>query len=270
MQRPEDAPHVLTETQRAEFSERGIVRLSGVFDQAAAALMCRRIWEDLRVRYGSAPDVPASWPTARPTGFQALSRAGAFDAVVGAGLVAALDTLLGTDGWRRPRHWGAPLITFPSHTAPWGVPHAQWHLDFPAHSAGPDLVGLRVLAFLAPVRPQGGGTVVLVGSHRLVRRLIARSGPHDRVHSAQVRRILAQRAPWLRELLAPAAPAAQERIHRFMDEGAEIEGVPVRVVELTGAPGEMILMHPWLLHAPAANCGTMPRFMVSESVYRSS
>lgn len=270
MQRQEDAPHVLTETQRAEFSERGIVRLSGVFDQAAAALMCRRIWEDLRVRYGSAPDVPASWPTARPTGFQALSRAGAFDAVVGAGLVAALDTLLGTDGWRRPRHWGAPLITFPSHTAPWGVPHAQWHLDFPAHSAGPDLVGLRVLAFLAPVRPQGGGTVVLVGSHRLVRRLIARSGPHDRVHSAQVRRILAQRAPWLRELLAPAAPAAQERIHRFMDEGAEIEGVPVRVVELTGAPGEMILMHPWLLHAPAANCGTMPRFMVSESVYRSS
>jgi ectoine hydroxylase-related dioxygenase (phytanoyl-CoA dioxygenase family) len=260
---------MLTETQWAEFDERGIVRLTGVFDQAAATLMCSRIWEDLHARYGTAPAAPESWPTVQPTGFQALSRAGAFDAVAGAGLVAALDTLLGTHGWQRPRHWGVPLVTFPSRTAPWDVPHAQWHLDFPACSAGPDLVGLRVLAFLAPVRPHGGGTVVLVGSHRLVRSVIARCDPHARVHSAEVRRMFAQSAPWLRDLLAPAAPDAPERIQRFMDEGAEIDGAHVRVVELTGAPGEVIIMHPWVLHAPAANCGTMPRFMVSESIYRS-
>jgi hypothetical protein len=83
------------------------------------------------------------------------------------------------------------------------------------------------------------------------------------------RRLFAQSATWLHDLLAPAAPAAPERIQRFMDEGAEINGTHVRVVELTGAAGDVILMHPWVLHAPAANCGTMPRFMVSESVYRS-
>jgi hypothetical protein len=259
---------VLTQTQRAEFDERGIVRLTGVFDQAAAALMCSRIWKDLHMRYGAAPDAPTSWPTTRPTGFQTLSRAGAFDAVAGAQLVGALDTLLGAHGWQRPRHWGVPLVTFPSSMVPWDVPHAQWHLDFPAASADPDLVGLRVLAFLAHVRPQGGGTVVLVGSHRLVRSLIDQSGAQGRVHSAEVRRMFVQRVPWLRDLLSPPAQAAPERIRRFMDEGTEIGGVHARVVELIGTPGEVIIMHPWMLHAPAANCGTIPRFMVSESVFR--
>jgi hypothetical protein len=259
---------MLTQTQQAEFDERGIVRLTGVFDQAAAALMCGHIWEDLHARYGTSPDAPTSWPPAQPTGFQALSRAGAFEAVASAQLVDALDALLGAHGWRRPRHWGVPLVTFPASAGPWDVPHAQWHLDFPARSAGPDLLGLRVLAFLAPVRPQGGGTVVLVGSHRLVRTLIARSGAHGRVHSVEVRRMCVQSAPWLRDLLSPPAQAARARIRRFMEEGAEIAGAHVRVVELIGTPGEVILMHPWMLHAPAANCGTTPRFMVSESVYR--
>jgi hypothetical protein len=259
---------VLTATQQAEFDERGIVRLTSVFDQAAAALMCSRIWEDLHVRYGSVPDVPTSWPATQPTGFQALSRAGAFDAVAGAGLVDALDTLLGTNGWQSPRHWGVPLVTFPSSAVPWDVPHARWHLDFPARGAGPGLVGLRVLAFLAPVQPQGGGTVVLAGSHRLVNGLIARSGASAGLHSAEVRRTLVQSTPWLRDLLSPAAQAAPQRIRRFMDEGAELAGVHVRVVELIGAPGEVIIMHPWMLHAPAANWGATPRFMVSESVFR--
>lgn len=46
-----------------------------------------------------------------------------------------------------------------------------------------------------------------------------------------------------------------------MDVGAEIDGVAVRVVELTGAPGDMVFCHPTIVHAVAPNCGAQPRFM---------
>ena len=46
----------------------------------------------------------------------------------------------------------------------------------------------------------------------------------------------------------------------------ELGGVPVRVVELTGRAGDIVIGHPWLLHAPAPNCGTTPRFMTVQRV----
>jgi hypothetical protein len=39
-------------------------------------------------------------------------------------------------------------------------------------------------------------------------------------------------------------------------------------VELSGAPGDVVLMHPWQLHAPAPNCGTSPRLLLSQSIVR--
>jgi hypothetical protein len=64
--------------------------------------------------------------------------------------------------------------------------------------------------------------------------------------------------------------SAQEadRVRRFVAEGERIDGVDVRVEELTGAPGDVILMHPWTFHAPATNCSRRPRMMVSHSVSR--
>lgn len=72
--------------------------------------------------------------------------------------------------------------------------------------------------------------------------------------------------PWLQELtegdLTPDRPA------RFMHTDHRIDGVDVRVVELTGNAGDVVLMHSWLLHSFAPNCGSGPRFMRVRNLYQ--
>jgi hypothetical protein len=50
---------------------------------------------------------------------------------------------------------------------------------------------------------------------------------------------------------------------RLLIQDAEtfVEGVPLRVVELTGGPGDMVFCHPVMVHCAAPNRGTRPRFM---------
>jgi len=46
-----------------------------------------------------------------------------------------------------------------------------------------------------------------------------------------------------------------------MDGETIVEGVPLRVVELTGEPGDMVFCHPLIVHCVAPNRGQRPRFM---------
>ena len=51
-------------------------------------------------------------------------------------------------------------MTFPDPGTAWDVPTTGWHLD----SQDLELTMLAVFAHLAPVRPRGGGTLVVTGS----------------------------------------------------------------------------------------------------------
>ena len=44
--------------------------------------------------------------------------------------------------------------------------------------------------------------------------------------------------------------------------------ITVRVVELTGQPGDLVFIHPHLFHAPAPNRGPSPRLMVTGGLAR--
>jgi hypothetical protein len=46
-----------------------------------------------------------------------------------------------------------------------------------------------------------------------------------------------------------------------MESETVVEGVPLRVVELTGEPGDMVFCHPLMVHTAAPNRGLWPRFM---------
>jgi hypothetical protein len=107
----------------------------------------------------------------------------------------------------------------------------------------------------------GSGTLILSGSPRLLirqeRRIPARerggsgSGIWQRFHRCH---------PWLMALTGQA-PSPAGRTAAFMDGETVIDSVPLRVVELTGEPGDMVFCHPLIVHCAAPNRGTRPRFM---------
>jgi ectoine hydroxylase-related dioxygenase (phytanoyl-CoA dioxygenase family) len=171
----------------------------------------------------------------------------------------ALDDLLGVAGWQPPTAWGLPLVTFAVPGAQWAVPSTGWHVD----SYGPehDLPGVTVFVFLAPVAERGGGTIVLSGSHRLFNRHIATTGTW---RPAEVKAALALRHPWLRDVWRDDRRAAPIAI----GDGGMLDGVHVRVQELTGRSGDVVLMHPRTFHAPAPNGLPVPRMMLVEIVGR--
>jgi hypothetical protein len=246
---------MLTPEQRERFEHRGLVRLPGAVEVEAVTAMRNRFWAYLSER-GIAGDDEGTWPSETPRRLQALRRAGTFAAMGSEPVRAALNELLGTGGWRSPRNWGLPLVTFPNRDpdAAWTVPITGWHLD----SYGPDhdVPGVTVFAFLADVAERGGGTVVLEASHRLVNAHIAATGTW---RPADVRAALAAAHPWLREVWAGQVRANEEAV---------VGGVRVVVRELTGGAGDVVLMHPRTLHAAAPNTGTAPRLMLVEIIDR--
>jgi ectoine hydroxylase-related dioxygenase (phytanoyl-CoA dioxygenase family) len=61
--------------------------------------------------------------------------------------------------------------------------------------------------------------------------------------------------------LTGLAPSPANRVAAFMDRETVVDGVPLRVVELTGEPGDMVFCHPVIVHCAAPNRGARPRFM---------
>jgi ectoine hydroxylase-related dioxygenase (phytanoyl-CoA dioxygenase family) len=225
--------------------------------------MRQRLWQHLLDTHAMHPDQPETWTVHTPAQFQKLTGTGAFDAMATGQLCAVIDDLLGAGRWQRPAHWGRPLVTFPRSGTAWDVPTSDWHLD----SQDLELTMLAVFAHLAPVRPRGGGTLVVTGSHRLT----APSGPqagHAPARSHEVKAYLRTMHPWLHDLWNTGGDT--DRIHRYLTEGAVIDGVNVRVEELTGEPGDAIIMHPRLLHAVAPNSLRTPRMMLLQFLHRQS
>jgi hypothetical protein len=255
---------MLAPAQRAEFERLGFTRLRGAFGERDAALMCDRIWAALAERHGIRRDDRTTWTVAIPRHLQSLPRSGAFDAIGSPVLTGAIDDLLGAGAWKVPRRWGQALVTFPARGLRWDVPDAIWHMDWPGRGPAEPLFGVKVLAYPATVLPGGGGTVIIAGSHRLVARRVEECAGENAGGSAKVRGFLMRQVPWFRALDSRAEKA--DRIERFMSRGTTVDGVELRVVELTGEPGDVILFHPWMFHAPAANCRDEPRLVISENL----
>jgi hypothetical protein len=61
--------------------------------------------------------------------------------------------------------------------------------------------------------------------------------------------------------LTGQAPSPADRIAAFMGSETIVDGVPLRVVEPAGEPGDIVFCHPVMVHCVAPNRGTRPRFM---------
>lgn len=184
-------------------------------------------------------------------------------------LVGAIDTVLGRACWQPPTNWGVVLVTFPDRTGSvWTVPTAGWHYDFDLHANATSTTGLQVFTFLSAVGPRGGGTLIVEGSHRLLRRFGASLSPDERRGDHQeLRRRFLRHDPWLAGLTG-ARTGSTDRVDYFMRDGHESGGVPLRATELTGEPGDVVLCHPLMRHVAAPNAAATPRFMRSQRICR--
>lgn len=78
------------------------------------------------------------------------------------------------------------------------------------------------------------------------------------------RQALLRSQPRLAELAALAGP---DWLKEHLGRNLEIDGLTVRVGELTGAAGDIVIGHPWLLHAPAPNRTSRPRLMRLQRIH---
>jgi hypothetical protein len=102
----------------------------------------------------------------------------------------------------------------------------------------------------------GGGTGIVEGSPELIRRWVADKDPR-RSTQKQLRRGFEAKHDYFRRL---ADRSDEGDRHEFTDV-TMIDGVEVRVVEVTGRAGDVVICHPWALHQVMPNTSDRPRLM---------
>jgi hypothetical protein len=259
----------LSEDQVKSFHEKGYLRLPKAFPPEAALEMQDFMWSELKRLHGFEREDASTWKMPGKDRFKPklndTSDNEVYNPMASAKLLGAIGHLCGERAVSGKQSWGGFGVTFPDNTADqWHLRDGDWHLDFGTFR--PDRLtqvplSPRHFTFFSHVEPRGGGTLVVEGSHRLALDFCKKLGPleKDRKKSVVEDRF-ARSHPWLAEL-AGKVPSQGDRVRRFMEEGAVIDGVPVRVVEMTGAPGDAILWHPALYHGRSSNCSAVPRFM---------
>lgn len=263
---------VLSAAQVESFHERGYVRLPEAFPRQAALEMQDFMWSELGRLHGFEREDASTWKIPgrsriRPGDLKLNDTRDheVYRPVASPKLMGAIVQLAGERAARDKQNWGGFGVTFPEKTGDtWNLRDNDWHID---HSASrPDGLtqvpaSVRVFTFYSHVVPRGGGTLVVEGSHRLVMNFYKTLGPLDRERKkSALEDRFARSHPWLAEL-AGKIPDRGDRLRRFMEEREVIDGVPVRVVEMTGEPGDAVLWHPALYHGRSHNCSSVPRFM---------
>jgi hypothetical protein len=240
----------------------GWVRVPAAFRAADAAAMCEVIWSAL-AKVGIERDDPSTWTETRPVHLQHLKSDPVFRAIGTDRTMDAIRQVLEDQPLPMPKDWGAFFLHFPTGGA-WNIPGTGWHLDGNYAGRLSPPCGILIHSMLTDVRPHGGGTNIISGSHRLVYKWFSDHPPAPRARSAQLRKSL-RRHPYLRDL--STAGDAAKRIARFFEQAEVVDGIPLQVVENTASAGDLILMHSLVLHAiPAAHVGTQPRFLLSTGI----
>jgi hypothetical protein len=247
---------------RSCFEATGVVRLPGAFAAEQAAAIREAVWRHAERQAGLRSGDPASWAGSPILNWKGLKRNSAFRALADNQSVSdAMDAIFGAGGWQRPRPGAQILFSLPE-PGPWVLPDA-WHMDCGFEEATWPVRWVKLFAFFGEVGPEGGGTMLLPGTHRLVDRY--REGLPAPVGAGKENWLPFMRQyPWLARLLKGAGLPDHGR--PLVGEAGEIDGVPVQVVELTGSPGDVVVTHQHVFHARSPNTGPVPRLMLGKEI----
>ena len=253
----------VTAEQLRQYEETGLLFLRAAIAVSDVARMREHLWKGLAELCQLQRDDPQTWPTGSVNHMQRIQGA-AFAPMGSPSLCATLDAIFGLDGWQRPSRWGDLLVRFPMPGAEWKVPNEVWHFDL----GGPSWTPIAVIfAFLETTLPGGGGTPVVAGSHRLLKKL---AGVElQRISSPRARFLFTRtKDTWINGLWS--RDIEPDRTRRYMEEGAEVQGVQLKVAEICGAAGDVVIMHPHMLHSVGVNSRTTPRIVLKQCIYRAA
>ncbi|EJG7105757.1 phytanoyl-CoA dioxygenase family protein [Salmonella enterica] len=125
---------------------------------------------------------------------------------------------------------GQLLISLP-HKVAWSLEGLNWHRDI-SKSQLKGLPGVQAFVLLDDVAVHGGATLALAGSHRLDSQSEAKQGISELIgHGGQ--------------------------------HSANIGGVELSIIEMSGRPGDVYLMDMRVLHTPSINSTKKVRMMAT-------
>ena len=223
---------VLKPTEVEQFITDGYVLLRDVFSPDVA----RGVREFLFAKIGVHPTDRSTWNKAvihLQEDFGVSPFADAFTQRLWDGY----DDVVGEGRYRRHTSLGWWPISFPGFDAPpWQTPVGGWHVDGIQfhHHVNSREQGLLPIFIFSDIGPGDGGTAVDAGSHFRTARILAAS--------------------------EPKGLSAGELTQKMVVEP------PQRPIEMNGRAGDVVLLHPFMLHARSPNVGQSVRFICNPCV----
>lgn len=218
------------------FVDHGYLRLEGFHPKKQVAGIRQRLHDELK-RLKALPGARSLSSSLQ--GLPLFQQIGKLSALVKVpGLHEALVTPVLVDcvtrlGGRAPSAiQGTQLLLSPPHQGTWTLEGLNWHVDITAEPQDP-LPGIQAFFLIDDVAPHGGATLALAGSHRVNAR---GSAP----------------APGLREVLRTTG-----------DLERQLHELGIRIVEMSGRAGDVLLMDLRLLHTPSVNATKNVRMMAT-------
>ncbi len=246
---------VFSTDQREAFQRDGFVYLPRALPADQVDAMRDQMWAIL-TRHGATSSDPSTWNSGQTQQLQTIRRHDPSPAA-SPPVAAALDDTLGRGTWTCKPNWQQALVTYPV-PGPWTLPNRVWHLDHPYWHPPDRIVAVNLFLLLDDVMPQGGATLVVKGSHRVVARFVPTVEGLTDKKMKPIRLQFDAHHEWFRDL---TRTDDEGRVTRLMDTEGDVDGVSVRVTELTGRAGDVVLCHPWLVHAGSPNVLDQPRLM---------
>jgi hypothetical protein len=236
------------------FHRYGLLRIAGAVTPPHINACEQLVWKEWLKHSGAQPNRPQSWSKINGSVLKPLARLPEFAFTACAAVRLVLDQILGGP-WQIAKTGGGFLASAPYGLEDgWQMPSGNWHWDY--YSEG----GPWVFTPIGRHPTRSGGTLLIAGSHRLVLDFFAALSESQReLPMKQKRQLFASLHPWFAALQEKAGPDAQSFAMKMMDQPLCAGGVDLRIVDVAGEAGDVVIMAQGMIHSVPATVGPRPR-----------